>query len=194
MAIAGVGPGGGNGTNCALSGAGYDCRGNLAFDGVRSFTYDEENHLVGESGPATAALSYDPLGRLCQTVINGTTTNFLYSGAALVAEYDGSWTLLRRYVDGPGTDDPIQWIEGASVTASAVRSLIKDRQGSVIGWSDTTGALQASPTPYPERPVGAALRYAVLSRIDLLPTLKTTTLINRRLSLWRDEKRGSRQF
>ncbi len=81
----------------------------------------------------------------------------------MVAEYDGSWTLLRRYVDGPGTDDPIQWIEGASVTASAVRSLIKDRQGSVIGWSDTTGALQATytygPNGEPNSWSGSRFRY-----------------------------------
>ena len=64
---------------------GYDARGNLTFDGVRSFTYDSENRLITASGPATASLTYDPLGRLDQTVINGVTTQFLYPGSALCA-------------------------------------------------------------------------------------------------------------
>jgi hypothetical protein len=59
------------------------------------------------SGPTAITLSYDPLGRLQQTTAGTATTQFLYDGTRLVAEYDGSGNVLRRYVHGPGTDDPV---------------------------------------------------------------------------------------
>jgi YD repeat-containing protein len=44
-----------------------------------------------------AALTYDPLGRLFQVTLGASTTRFLYDGDDLVAEYDGSNTMTRRY-------------------------------------------------------------------------------------------------
>ena len=39
--------------------------GNLTFDGAQSYLYDIENRMVSRSGTgSTAALRYDPLGRL----------------------------------------------------------------------------------------------------------------------------------
>ena len=129
------------GSPCAATGAGYDCNGNLTFDGTRTFTYDQENRLVGESGPVAMTLSYDPTGRLQQSVVNGTTTQFLYDGDALVAEYDGSGNVLRRYVHGPGVDNPLIWFEGSAVGSSNANYLIPDRQGSIVGAATTAGAL-----------------------------------------------------
>ena len=126
----------------ALSG-GYDARGNLANDGTRAFTYDIENRLLTAALPGvSASLSYDPLGRLSSYQVNGTATQFLYLGSDLVGEYDGSWTLLRRYAHGDGVDEPLVWYEGAGVANR--RYLHADRQGSIIAWSDNTGAVQAT--------------------------------------------------
>jgi hypothetical protein len=66
---------------------------------------------------------------LHSTTTGGVTTEFLYDGDRLVAEYSGS-TMLRRYVHGPGVDEPIVWYEGANL--SDRRHLIADRQGSII--------------------------------------------------------------
>ena len=122
----------------------YDSFGNLTSDGTRSFTYDTENRLLTESGPVTMALSYDPLGRLQQSVINGSTVQFLYHGDALVGEYPVSGNLpLRRYVHGPGTDNPLVWYEGGSMTAANASYLIADRQGSIVATGNTVGALNA---------------------------------------------------
>jgi hypothetical protein len=75
-------------------------------------------------------LAYDPLGRLFQVSAGSTTTQFLYDGDELVAEYTGaSATPLRRYVHGTGIDDPIVWYEGASVTTAARRYMQTDHQG-----------------------------------------------------------------
>jgi RHS repeat-associated protein len=97
------------------------------------------------SGAANMSLAYDPLGRLRQTVSTA-TTQFLYDGDRLSAEYDGAGTLLRRYVHGPGTDEPIVWYEGSG--ASDRRYLITDHQGSVIA------AAGASTTRYAYGPYG----------------------------------------
>ena len=76
--------------------------GNLTSDGSNTYTYDVENRLVGRSGAGSATLFYDPLGRLFEVSgsvsgISG-TTRFLYDGDALVGEYDGVGTLVRRYM------------------------------------------------------------------------------------------------
>ncbi|WP_066798435.1 RHS repeat domain-containing protein [Sphingomonas soli] len=131
-----------NGLNqySAVGAAGYtyDDNGNLTSDGTTSYTYDVENRLVSSS--AGAALSYDPLGRLYKvtgTAGGGTDTRFLYDGDQLVAEYDASGNLLRRYVDGAGQDDPLVWYEGSGV--SSPRYLYADHQGSIVAVTDSAG-------------------------------------------------------
>lgn len=116
----------------------YDANGNLTSDGSASFVYDAENRLVSASGGKTASLAYDPLGRLAQTSGGAAgTTHFLYDGDELVAEYNGSGTLLRRYVHGASIDDPVAWYEGPDLTQR--RSLLADHQGSIIAVADAGG-------------------------------------------------------
>ena len=117
----------------------YDANGNLTSDGSTSFAYDAENRLVTASGGRSAALAWDPLGRLFQTSGGSTgTTQFLYDGDELVAEYDASGTLLRRYVHGIGSDDPLLWYEGTGL--SDRRSLFADHQGSVVAVASGSGS------------------------------------------------------
>jgi RHS repeat-associated protein len=124
----------------------YDAFGNLTSDGTRHFTYDTENRLLTESASGVSlALAYDPLGRLEQSVINGTTTQFLYDGDKLVSEYSSSAT-LRRYVHGPSEDDPLIWYEGSTMAAGNAHYLIDDRQGSVVAAAGTSGALSVNYT------------------------------------------------
>jgi hypothetical protein len=97
----------------------WDANGNLTSDGLTAFGYDTENRLVSASGAKTAALKYDPLGRLYEvsTPTPSAVTRFVYDGDRLIAEYSGSGTLLRRYVHGSGVDEPLVWYEGATVSA-----------------------------------------------------------------------------
>jgi RHS repeat-associated protein len=113
----------------------YDARGNLTNDGVSPYTYDIANRLLTQS--TTATLAYDAFGRLVKTS-GSAVTQFAYDGDQIIAEYDASNTLLRRYVDGAGTDEPVVWYEGAS-TASR-RWLLDDERGSIITVTDVTGA------------------------------------------------------
>jgi RHS repeat-associated protein len=116
----------------------YDANGNLTSDGMTTYSYDIENRLIGTSTGVT--LAYDPLGRLAQTYSPGSgTTQFLYDGDALVAEYDGSGNMLKRYVHGPaeGQDDPLVEYIGSSVESP--RHLMADHQGSIIAIADLNG-------------------------------------------------------
>jgi RHS repeat-associated protein len=123
----------------ALSG-GYDVRGNMAFDGTRTFTYDLENRLLTASGgSANLTLTYDPEGRLASYTSGSTLTTFLYDGVDLIAEYNGAGQILRRYVHSTAADDPVIWYEGSGT--SDARYLYTNHQGSIIGYANAAGTL-----------------------------------------------------
>jgi RHS repeat-associated protein len=157
----------------------YDGRGNVTADGVHTVTYDPENRattIQNSSLGTTSTLSYDPLGRLQQdqALVGGvtTTTIFLYSGPRLVGEYNTSGAVQRRYVHGPGTDEPLVWYEGSGLTDR--RWLHADERGSIVAWSDSSGVAQAIYTysAYGETAnwTGSRFRYAgqiALSEVQL---------------------------
>lgn len=118
----------------------YDTRGSLTSDGTRTYAYDFDNRLTSVTGVGGAVtLSYDPAGRLYQTAqVSGTTTRFLYDGANLAAEYNGSNVLQKRYVQGPGIDNPIVAYTGTGTTSKVW--LIADERGSVIAETNASGA------------------------------------------------------
>ena len=130
----------------------YDAKGNLTGDGVWTYAYDPGNRLKSATrSGTTASLAYDGEGRLRQTTINGTATNLLYDGADLVAEYSAANAVLRRYVHGPGVDEPLVWYEGAN-TANKTW-LYADHQGSIIAQANSAGASTAT---YSYSPFGEA--------------------------------------
>jgi RHS repeat-associated protein len=119
----------------------HDANGNLTSDGSTAYVYDAENRLVRASGATNATLAYDPLGRLWQVSGGSGTTRFVYDGDRLVAEYNGSGSLLRRYVHGPGVDEPVVWYEGSGVGPASRRYLHTDHQGSVVAIADAAGTV-----------------------------------------------------
>jgi RHS repeat-associated protein len=145
----------------------YDGKGNLTSDGIRAFAYDVENRLLSETGgPQNLTLAYDPLGRLQQTA-GSATTQFVYAGSALIAEYDGSGDVLRRYVQGADTDEPVIWYEGSGTTDR--RWLHADSQGSIIAYTDGTGTAQAiyGYGAYGEPNAWAGSRYRFTGQIEI---------------------------
>lgn len=133
----------------------YDRNGNLTADGAYVFLYDVENRLVEKraqtntdcnalayNGTLKAQLLYDPLGRLVQVVGETSgTQKFVYDGNALIAEYNASNVVQRRYVHGSNfeADDPLVWYEGSNL--SVRRHLHADTRGSIVAVTDHTGAL-----------------------------------------------------
>ncbi len=77
----------------------------------------------------------------------GNVTRFLHSGDDLVAEYNGSGTILRRYVHGIGAgDDPLLWYEGSAIGVTTRRILLTEHLGSTI-CPITFGCLRAVSSP-----------------------------------------------
>jgi RHS repeat-associated protein len=113
----------------------YDARGNLTNFGTGVYGYSSENLMT--SAPGSVSLTYDPVGRLYQTTAGSLTTRFTYDGDDLVAEYNGSNQLQRRYVYGASADEPLVWYEGSGTATR--RWLHTDERGSVIAISNASG-------------------------------------------------------
>jgi RHS repeat-associated protein len=114
---------------------GYDAKGNLVSDGTRTFSYTAENRLATAPG---VNLGHDPLGRLYGT-LSGVILD--YDGTDVVLETDqptGAQT-YRRYVHGPGMDEPLVWYEGSGT--SDRRFLHADERGSIVAVSDSSGTV-----------------------------------------------------
>jgi RHS repeat-associated protein len=128
----------------------YDGNGNLIDDGAWDFEYDAENRLTKASNPntgTTALYLYDPMGRRQAKIVGSVTTSFLSDGAEEIAEYDGAGGLLRRYIPGPGTDQPIAMVtpSGGSHQHSYFHT---NRQGSTIAMSNDAGTVAEGPFTY----------------------------------------------
>jgi RHS repeat-associated protein len=126
-----------------MTSLGYDGNGNQTNDAVWSYSYDAENKLKSASnGSLTINYSYDAQGRQIERRTSGatTTTNRMYyAGWQLIAEYDGAGTLQRKYVYGPGIDEPLRMTSLQSpITDHYFHS---DGLGSVTEVTDSQGLL-----------------------------------------------------
>lgn len=124
-------------TSAGGAGHTYDNSGNLTGNGTWAYLYDTENRLRSASGPVAGVLAWDGVNRLRQTTIAGVTTQLLYGATGLIAEYDGGGTLLRRYVHGPGIDEPLVKYEGAGTGSKSW--FYPDHQGSIVATADAAG-------------------------------------------------------
>ena len=169
-----------NGLNQTTTAAGatltHDARGNLTGDGVWTYAFDADNKLKSATKTGYAAtLAYDAEGRLRRTTLAGTITDLAYDGVDLVAEYDGAGTLLRRYVHGPGVDEPLVWYEGSTTTAKSW--LYADHLGSIIGTANSAGTSTAihSYGPFGEPNVTTGVRFRYTGQQYLGGLNRTTT-------------------
>ncbi len=94
-------------TNLSGQALTFDADGNVTSDGLRNYTWDAENRLVGitypgQSGKATA-FSYDGLSRrtaIASTPTGGgstVTTSYLWCGARLCQAHNASNAITREY-------------------------------------------------------------------------------------------------
>ena len=85
---------------------------------------------------------YDYLGRRVARTVYGSpnvVTKYAYDGDRIIAEYDGSGTLRRKFIYGPGIDEPICLIEVADNNAVYYYHL--DGLGSVVALSHVNRVL-----------------------------------------------------
>jgi RHS repeat-associated protein len=127
-------------TTSGATALGYDGRGNLTTSGTITYAYDLSNQMSSAPG---VTIGYDFTGRMSKYNITGLPLRLAYAGSALIQEKNGPTTtaLLRRYVPGPGVDEPVVWYEGSGTTDR--RWLHADERGSVVAVSDAGGAALA---------------------------------------------------
>lgn len=111
----------------------------LTGDGVWTFGYDTENHLLTASKTGTSAsFVYDPMHRQSQKTVGSTKSRYVYSGWQRIADYDGtSGALQNRYVYGVGMDEPLIQVASTGV----LTFLHHDKMGSIVGVSNAAGAI-----------------------------------------------------
>jgi RHS repeat-associated protein len=94
----------------------YDANGNLTGNGTSgTYTYDAQNRLISATvGGITSTYAYDPQGRRRSKTVGTATTRYLSAGDQEIAEYTGTGTgtLARRFVYGPGIDEPVATVNG----------------------------------------------------------------------------------
>jgi RHS repeat-associated protein len=122
----------------------YDNNGNLTSDGVYTYEYDSENRLlaVREGGTAVVSYNYNASGRRVSKTVypTGQYIEYCYDGDQVIAEYDGSGTLLRKYIYGPGVDEPVCMITVDGQTESRYYYHY-DGLGSVVALSNLSGTI-----------------------------------------------------
>ncbi|MDP2834456.1 MAG: RHS repeat-associated core domain-containing protein [Pseudomonadota bacterium] len=112
--------------------------------GSLTLAWDPEGHLATASTTGAGALSqsylYDEQGRRIQKTSGTTTTNYLYDGEDIQAEYTTWANPQAVYVHGAGSDEPLLRLTGetAAPTAGALY-YHADGLGSVVAASDAAG-------------------------------------------------------
>lgn len=120
---------------------GYDANSNLSNDGTLTYQYDDENRLISTGGAVASSFIYDPRGRLFESTISGTKTQYLYDGDALSAEYDSAGVMQRRYIHSNRVDEPLVQYNSSTLGTTQWRYLHADHQGSIIAQSDVNGTV-----------------------------------------------------
>lgn len=121
----------------------YDARGNMTGSVGGTYGYSSENLLTSATvSSVSLTFAYDPMLRLYQEA--GTTTaRFMYDGSDMIAEANGSNVMQKRYVFGPGTDEPLVEYSGSG-TGTGVRTFLHaDERGSIVARSNESGAKTA---------------------------------------------------
>lgn len=85
-----------------------------------------------------------------QKEVDSTKTRFVYAGWLRIAEYDGSDTLIARYVYGISLEEPLIVV----AVGGELTYLHHDHVGSIIAISDNTGSVTSNYkyTPWGESP------------------------------------------
>jgi RHS repeat-associated protein len=138
----------------------YNGNANLSGDGVWTFGYDTENHLLTASKTGTSAsYVYDGDHRQIQKAVGSVKTRFVYNGWQRIADYDGTAnTLQNRYVYGVKLDEPLIQVSSGGV----LTYLHADRLGSVIATTNSAGTVtnQSKYSPFGEgAPVGSTFGF-----------------------------------
>jgi len=126
----------------------YDVAGNMTSDrNGLAYKYDCENRLTDvndANGNPLASYKYDYRSRRVAKMLGAsqTTINYIYDGSQVIADYNNAGVLQRKFIYGPGIDEPIMMI---NINGSETRYYYHyDGLGSVVALSDSSGNLVES--------------------------------------------------
>jgi RHS repeat-associated protein len=120
----------------------HDNNGNLTSktdaSGMTSYSWDFENRLTRITLPGGAQVNfkYDPNGRRIQKSSSSGTTNYVYDHANVLEEVDATGTLVTRYTQNLGTDEPLVTLKSGTTSYYEADAL-----GTVTSLSNSSGAL-----------------------------------------------------
>ena len=107
-----------------------------------NLSYDALNRMVQatKTGQASQSYAYDDSGRRIQKTIGTSSTNFLYGGPDIVAEYTAAWgTPTAQYTHGPNQDEPIE-----RITPTGAQYFHHDGINSIVAVTNNLGATDAT--------------------------------------------------
>jgi len=124
----------------------YDANGNLTSktdaSGTWTYIWDFENRLkqASKSGGVAVTYGYDALGRRVQrTSTTDGTTKFVYDGADVVRDLDGSGAVIVDYLNGPGIDNKLRQTVGGVASY-----FVTDHLGTTSAFADASGNVISS--------------------------------------------------
>ncbi|HEY7677959.1 MAG TPA: RHS repeat-associated core domain-containing protein [Candidatus Methylomirabilis sp.] len=122
----------------------YDLSGNLVTrtDGpTTTMAYDAENRLawINVAGQVEQSYAYDDQGCRIRKTVGGTTTQYLYDGANILAEYSTWAAPTAHTTHGPGIDAPL-----IRATSSGAQYYHADGLGSVVALSNANSGTDAT--------------------------------------------------
>jgi RHS repeat-associated protein len=126
-------------TSTSIGSYTYDNNGNTLTDAnSRSYTWDYDNRLSQAVVPGTGTVTfkYDPFGRRIQKSSPNGTTNYVYDGSDITAEYGETGILKAKYAQGPGIDQPL-----AQFRSNTLGFYHADGLGSITSLTDSNGAI-----------------------------------------------------
>jgi RHS repeat-associated protein len=117
----------------------YDDNGNMTHNGVENFNYayDCQNRLTTVTG--VAWYRYDYLGRRIKKPYGSGHIRYVYDGEQVAAEYSNTGALLRKFVYGPGIDEPVCMIDVEH--SNAVYYYHFDGLGNVVALATSGGTI-----------------------------------------------------
>lgn len=139
-----------------------DAKGNVIDDGSYSYAYSSENLLTSLTNPGgtvqtSSTFAYDPLTRLAviDSSNSGLDAQLGYDGGEIVLE-GLSNNRTRRYVFGPGVDEPlVSYLVTSTGTSRSWHQA--DERGSTLRLSNDGGAPSAGFGRYDEYGVGTGV-------------------------------------
>jgi RHS repeat-associated protein len=104
----------------------YDANGNLTSDGVRTFTWDAENRLVGvaQGGTTLASFTYDRDGIRKTKTAGGVTTTYVLDGNSVVEERPSTGGTIKHF-HGVGIDNVLATMDASGIPSYYVRDHLR---------------------------------------------------------------------